>query len=64
MQYKNYTGTKVMAKSGKENAMSFQGKKYQGGKALLFLDHDFIGYHIMEWYHWEVNVQLLAKGAT
>eukprot|EP00957_Ditylum_brightwellii_P132493 10103828-Ditylum_brightwellii.AAC.1 len=53
-----------MAGSGKEDAMSFQDKKYQGGKALLFLDHDFTYYHTTEWYQWEVNVQLLAKGAT
>eukprot|EP00957_Ditylum_brightwellii_P034113 2585605-Ditylum_brightwellii.AAC.2 len=64
LQYKDYTKTKLIADSGKENAMSFQDKKYQGGKALLFLDHDFTGYHTMEWYQCEVNVQLLAKCAT
>eukprot|EP00957_Ditylum_brightwellii_P085959 6539904-Ditylum_brightwellii.AAC.1 len=53
-----------MAGSGKENAVSFQDKKYQGRKTLLFLDHDFTGYHTIEWYQWEVNVQLLAKGAS
>eukprot|EP00957_Ditylum_brightwellii_P086184 6557745-Ditylum_brightwellii.AAC.1 len=31
-----------MANSGKLNAMSFQDKKYQGGKALPFLDHDVL----------------------
>eukprot|EP00957_Ditylum_brightwellii_P042250 3199713-Ditylum_brightwellii.AAC.1 len=53
-----------MADSGKEGVVPFQDKKYQGGKSLLFLDHDFTGYHTMEWYQWEVSVQLLAKGAT
>eukprot|EP00957_Ditylum_brightwellii_P168219 12807061-Ditylum_brightwellii.AAC.1 len=53
-----------MADSGKKNAIPFQDKKHQGGKALPFLDHVFTGYHTMEWYQWEVNAQLLAKGAT
>ena len=53
-----------MADSGKENAVSYQDKKYQGGKTLPFLDHDFTGYHSTKWYQWEVNIQLLAKGAT
>eukprot|EP00957_Ditylum_brightwellii_P049595 3762014-Ditylum_brightwellii.AAC.1 len=64
MQYKSYTGTKPMVDSGKENAVSFQDKTYQGEKAQLFLDHDFTGHHTMEWYQWEVNIQLLVKGAT
>eukprot|EP00957_Ditylum_brightwellii_P096364 7339058-Ditylum_brightwellii.AAC.1 len=53
-----------MADSGKENAVSFQDKKYHGEKALPFLDYDFTGYHPMKWYQWEINAQLLAKGAT
>eukprot|EP00957_Ditylum_brightwellii_P117027 8926661-Ditylum_brightwellii.AAC.1 len=53
-----------MTESGTENAISFQDKKYQGGKTLPFLDHNFTGYYTTEWYQWEVNVQLLAKGAT
>eukprot|EP00957_Ditylum_brightwellii_P006971 528348-Ditylum_brightwellii.AAC.1 len=53
-----------MADSGKENAVLFQDRKYQGGKALPFLDHDFTGYQTTEWYQWEVNIQLLAKGTT
>eukprot|EP00957_Ditylum_brightwellii_P011758 887476-Ditylum_brightwellii.AAC.1 len=64
MQYKSYIWTKLMLDSGKENAISFQDKKYQGGKAILFSYHDFIGYHTTEWYQCEVNAQLLAKGAT
>eukprot|EP00957_Ditylum_brightwellii_P145036 11045782-Ditylum_brightwellii.AAC.1 len=52
-----------MVDSGKEKAATFHDKKYQGGKALPFLDHDFTGYNTMEWYQWEVNIQLLAKGA-
>eukprot|EP00957_Ditylum_brightwellii_P051074 3872219-Ditylum_brightwellii.AAC.1 len=38
--------------------------KQQGGSPLPFLDHDFKAYHITEWYQWELNVQMLAKGAT
>eukprot|EP00957_Ditylum_brightwellii_P015754 1187188-Ditylum_brightwellii.AAC.1 len=53
-----------MADFGKGTAVPFQDKKYQGGKVLPFLDHDFTGYHTIEWYQWEVNVQLLVKGAT
>eukprot|EP00957_Ditylum_brightwellii_P052310 3967563-Ditylum_brightwellii.AAC.1 len=52
-----------MADSRKEKVAVFHEKKYQGGRALPFLDHDFTGYYITEWYQWEVNVQLLAKGA-
>eukprot|EP00957_Ditylum_brightwellii_P101700 7750540-Ditylum_brightwellii.AAC.1 len=50
-----------MADSGKEKVATFHDKKYQGGKALPFLDHDFTGYHTTQWYQWEVIVQLLAK---
>eukprot|EP00957_Ditylum_brightwellii_P050883 3858746-Ditylum_brightwellii.AAC.1 len=54
-----------MADSGKEKAATFHNKKYQGGKALPFMDHDFTGYHTMEWYQWETNIQqLLSKGIT
>eukprot|EP00957_Ditylum_brightwellii_P112473 8575233-Ditylum_brightwellii.AAC.1 len=53
-----------MADSGKEKAAAFHDTKYQGGKALPFLDHDFTSYHTTEWCQWEVNIQLLAKGAT
>eukprot|EP00957_Ditylum_brightwellii_P193699 14750358-Ditylum_brightwellii.AAC.1 len=53
-----------MADSGKENAVPFQDEKYKGGKALPFFDHDFTGYHTTEWYQWEVNIQLLARGTT
>eukprot|EP00957_Ditylum_brightwellii_P161708 12311955-Ditylum_brightwellii.AAC.1 len=37
--------------------------KQQGGSLLPFLDHDFKAYHTTEWYHWELNIQMLAKGA-
>eukprot|EP00957_Ditylum_brightwellii_P021516 1622375-Ditylum_brightwellii.AAC.1 len=53
-----------MVDSGKENDIPFEDKTCQGGKALPILDNDFTGYHTTEWYQWEVNVQLLAKGAT
>eukprot|EP00957_Ditylum_brightwellii_P120716 9207424-Ditylum_brightwellii.AAC.2 len=52
-----------MADFEKEKATAFHDKKYQGGKALPFLDYDFTGHHTTEWYQWEVNVLLLAKGA-
>eukprot|EP00957_Ditylum_brightwellii_P101458 7732165-Ditylum_brightwellii.AAC.1 len=38
--------------------------KQQGGRPLPFLDHDFTSYHNMEWYQWEINVQLKVTGAT
>eukprot|EP00957_Ditylum_brightwellii_P001333 104527-Ditylum_brightwellii.AAC.1 len=38
--------------------------KQQGGTPLPFLDHDFKAYHTMEWFQWELNVQMLAKGST
>eukprot|EP00957_Ditylum_brightwellii_P189057 14391955-Ditylum_brightwellii.AAC.1 len=38
--------------------------KQQGGSLLPFLDHDFKAYHTTEWCKWELNVQMLAKGAT
>eukprot|EP00957_Ditylum_brightwellii_P079643 6056117-Ditylum_brightwellii.AAC.1 len=38
--------------------------KQQGGSPLPFLDHDFKAYHTTEWYQWELNVQMLTKGAT
>eukprot|EP00957_Ditylum_brightwellii_P053045 4021776-Ditylum_brightwellii.AAC.2 len=34
-------------------------------EALCYhLDHDFKAYHTTEWHQWELNVQMLAKGAT
>eukprot|EP00957_Ditylum_brightwellii_P205558 15344394-Ditylum_brightwellii.AAC.1 len=39
-------------------------QKQQGVAPLLFLDHDFAPYHTTEWFQWELNVQLLAKGAS
>eukprot|EP00957_Ditylum_brightwellii_P185232 14105280-Ditylum_brightwellii.AAC.1 len=48
---------------GKEKAAAFHDKRYQGGKALPFLDHTFTGYHTNEWCQWKVNIQSLAKGA-
>eukprot|EP00957_Ditylum_brightwellii_P128953 9837712-Ditylum_brightwellii.AAC.1 len=38
--------------------------KQQGGTPLPFLDHDFKSYHNIEWYQWEINVQLKATGAA
>eukprot|EP00957_Ditylum_brightwellii_P200648 15296031-Ditylum_brightwellii.AAC.1 len=38
--------------------------KQQGGKPLLFLDHDFNSCTNTEWYQWELTVQMLAKEAA
>eukprot|EP00957_Ditylum_brightwellii_P090456 6888902-Ditylum_brightwellii.AAC.1 len=38
--------------------------KQQGGSPLPFFDHDFKAYHTTEWYQWELNMQMLVKGAT
>eukprot|EP00957_Ditylum_brightwellii_P210468 15365003-Ditylum_brightwellii.AAC.1 len=51
-----------MVDSEKEKIAVFHDKKYQGGKTLPFLDHDFTCYHTTELYQWEVDIQLLAKG--
>eukprot|EP00957_Ditylum_brightwellii_P084967 6461407-Ditylum_brightwellii.AAC.1 len=52
--------------SGEGNELNIAGKsqKQQGGAPLLFLDHDFASYHTTESFQWELNVQLLAKGAS
>eukprot|EP00957_Ditylum_brightwellii_P051510 3904943-Ditylum_brightwellii.AAC.1 len=52
--------------SGEGNVPNTTGKsqKQQGGDPLLFLDHDFASYHTTKWFQWELNVQLLAKGAS
>eukprot|EP00957_Ditylum_brightwellii_P097084 7393285-Ditylum_brightwellii.AAC.1 len=41
-----------------------ESQKQQGGTSLLFLDHDFASYHTTQWLQWELNVQLMAKGAS
>eukprot|EP00957_Ditylum_brightwellii_P199124 15178427-Ditylum_brightwellii.AAC.1 len=38
--------------------------KQQGDSLLPLLDHYFKAYHTTEWYQWELNIQMLAKGAT
>eukprot|EP00957_Ditylum_brightwellii_P132908 10134853-Ditylum_brightwellii.AAC.1 len=38
--------------------------KQQGDSPLPFLYHDFKVHHTTLWYQWELNVQMLAKGAT
>eukprot|EP00957_Ditylum_brightwellii_P174271 13267933-Ditylum_brightwellii.AAC.1 len=53
-----------MGGDGNEPNSSSNQHKQQGGSLLPFLDHDFKAYHITEWYQWELNVQMLAKGAT
>eukprot|EP00957_Ditylum_brightwellii_P021052 1586391-Ditylum_brightwellii.AAC.1 len=52
--------------SGEGNGPTITGKsqKQQGRAPLLFLDHIFASYQTIEWYQWELNVQLLVKGAS
>eukprot|EP00957_Ditylum_brightwellii_P113040 8619821-Ditylum_brightwellii.AAC.1 len=38
--------------------------KQQGGSPLPCLDHDFKAYQTIEWYQWELNIQMLAKEVT
>eukprot|EP00957_Ditylum_brightwellii_P008660 657522-Ditylum_brightwellii.AAC.1 len=52
-----------MADSDKETTPVHYDKNYQEGTSIPFLDHDFVGYHTIEWNQWEINVQLLGKGA-
>eukprot|EP00957_Ditylum_brightwellii_P029519 2230705-Ditylum_brightwellii.AAC.1 len=49
--------------SNEPNTSSNQPKQ-QGGSPLPFLDHHFKTYHTTGWCQWELNVQMLAKGAT
>eukprot|EP00957_Ditylum_brightwellii_P068544 5204082-Ditylum_brightwellii.AAC.1 len=53
-----------MSGDGNEPNTGSNKPKQQRGSPLPFLGHDFKVYHITEWYQWEVNVQMLAKGAT
>eukprot|EP00957_Ditylum_brightwellii_P032421 2456764-Ditylum_brightwellii.AAC.1 len=53
-----------MSGDGNEPNTSSDRPKQQGGSPLPFLDHNFKAYHTTEWYQWELNVQMLAKGAT
>eukprot|EP00957_Ditylum_brightwellii_P115165 8783068-Ditylum_brightwellii.AAC.1 len=53
-----------MSKDGNEPNTGSNRPKQQGGSPLALLDHDFKAYHTTEWYQWELNVQMLAKGAT
>eukprot|EP00957_Ditylum_brightwellii_P016801 1264590-Ditylum_brightwellii.AAC.1 len=52
--------------SSEGNGLTTTGKsqKQQGSAPLPFFDHDFASYHTTEWFRWELNVQLLAKGAS
>eukprot|EP00957_Ditylum_brightwellii_P078846 5995610-Ditylum_brightwellii.AAC.1 len=43
-------------------AMNIQNSK--GALCYHFLDHDFKACHTTEWYQWELNLQMLAEGAT
>eukprot|EP00957_Ditylum_brightwellii_P030239 2289397-Ditylum_brightwellii.AAC.1 len=53
-----------MSGDGNEHNTSNDCLKQQGGSLLPFLDHDFKAYHTAEWYQWDLNVQMIAKGAT
>eukprot|EP00957_Ditylum_brightwellii_P071893 5464084-Ditylum_brightwellii.AAC.1 len=51
-----------MSRDGNEPITGDEWPKYQGGSLLPILDHDFKACHTTEWYQWELNVQMLAKG--
>eukprot|EP00957_Ditylum_brightwellii_P209345 15361284-Ditylum_brightwellii.AAC.1 len=53
-----------MSSYGNKPNNSNEGPKQQGGSLLPFLDHDFKAHHTTEWYQWELNMQMLAKGTT
>eukprot|EP00957_Ditylum_brightwellii_P207569 15353546-Ditylum_brightwellii.AAC.1 len=53
-----------MRRDGNELNTGNEHLKQQGGSLLPFLDHDFKDDHTTEWYQWELNAQLLAKGTT
>eukprot|EP00957_Ditylum_brightwellii_P017888 1347241-Ditylum_brightwellii.AAC.1 len=53
-----------MSRDGNEPSTSSNKPKQQGGSLLSFLDHNFKAYHTTEWYQWELNIQMLAKGTT
>eukprot|EP00957_Ditylum_brightwellii_P070512 5358285-Ditylum_brightwellii.AAC.1 len=53
-----------MNRDGNEPNTGSDKPKQQGGSLLPFLDHDFKASHTTEWYPWELNVQMLAKGTT
>eukprot|EP00957_Ditylum_brightwellii_P197910 15077133-Ditylum_brightwellii.AAC.1 len=53
-----------MSGVGNEPNTSSDKSKQQEGYLLPFMDHDFKAYHTTEWYQWELNVQMLAKGTT
>eukprot|EP00957_Ditylum_brightwellii_P111774 8525680-Ditylum_brightwellii.AAC.1 len=55
---------RTMSGDGNEPNTGNKCPKQQGGSPLPFFDHDFKAYHTTEWYQWELNVQILAKGAT
>eukprot|EP00957_Ditylum_brightwellii_P181840 13852725-Ditylum_brightwellii.AAC.1 len=52
--------------SDESNGPNTTGKsqKQQGSAPLPFLDHNFALYHTTEWFQWELNLQLMAKGAS
>eukprot|EP00957_Ditylum_brightwellii_P175863 13391454-Ditylum_brightwellii.AAC.1 len=53
-----------MSRDGNEPNTSSNKSKHQGGSPLPYLDHIFKSYHTTKWYQWELNIQMLAKGAT
>eukprot|EP00957_Ditylum_brightwellii_P113238 8635473-Ditylum_brightwellii.AAC.1 len=53
-----------MSRDGNEPDTGKEHPKQQGGSLLPFLGHDFKAYHTTEWFQWELNGQMLAKGAS
>eukprot|EP00957_Ditylum_brightwellii_P081097 6168004-Ditylum_brightwellii.AAC.1 len=52
-----------MSRDGNEPNTGSNKPKQKRDSLLSFLDHDFKVYYTNEWYQWELNVQMLAKGA-
>eukprot|EP00957_Ditylum_brightwellii_P128474 9799146-Ditylum_brightwellii.AAC.1 len=53
-----------MSSEGNGTTTTGKSQKQQDSASLPFLDHDFASHQTMEWFQWELNVQLLTKGAS
>eukprot|EP00957_Ditylum_brightwellii_P054069 4095686-Ditylum_brightwellii.AAC.1 len=61
--YKVYV-TQPLSSEDNEPTTAGKSQKQQGSALLPILDHDFASYHTTEWFQLELNVQLLATGAS
>eukprot|EP00957_Ditylum_brightwellii_P169040 12866653-Ditylum_brightwellii.AAC.1 len=53
-----------MTRSGNAPSTSKGCSKQQGSSPLPFLNRDFKAYNTTEWYQWELNIEMSAKGAA